>query len=156
MTSDEFQRLVAEVQKRQSELNNVEIKSAHAGTPKRLYESRATTHPSDLLLPGLNPQVSPKYPQYSVDKILDTVLATVLSTRVPTISSQTRLLRASASRNVPLGRRARQRVSAPSQFADDLLPNRRRANARAASATNPAASSTTVPGSGTVIGEDSA
>ena len=39
MTSDELQRLIAEVQQRQSELNNVEVKSAHAGTPKRLYES---------------------------------------------------------------------------------------------------------------------
>ena len=30
---------VAEVQRRQSELEAVEVKSAHGGTPQRLYES---------------------------------------------------------------------------------------------------------------------
>jgi ATP-dependent DNA helicase RecG len=39
MNHEEVQRLIAEVQHRQSELNDVEVKSAHAGTPKRLYES---------------------------------------------------------------------------------------------------------------------
>ncbi|NLY01869.1 MAG: hypothetical protein GXY83_37765 [Rhodopirellula sp.] len=39
MNREELERLIAEVQHRQSELNNVEVKSARAGTPKRLYES---------------------------------------------------------------------------------------------------------------------
>lgn len=39
MTQDDLQRLVADVQSRQSELNNVEVKSARGGTPKRLFES---------------------------------------------------------------------------------------------------------------------
>ncbi len=39
MIRDELERLIAEVQQRQSELNDVEVKSARGGTPKRLYES---------------------------------------------------------------------------------------------------------------------
>ena len=39
MTKEELERLIAEVQHRQSELNDVEVKSARAGTPKRLYEA---------------------------------------------------------------------------------------------------------------------
>jgi len=36
MTREELERLIAEVQQRQSELNDVEVKTARAGTPKRL------------------------------------------------------------------------------------------------------------------------
>jgi ATP-dependent DNA helicase RecG len=39
MNREELERLIAEVQQRQTELNNVEVKSARAGTPKRLYEA---------------------------------------------------------------------------------------------------------------------
>jgi ATP-dependent DNA helicase RecG len=39
MTRDDLQRLIAEVQSRQSELSNVEVKTARGGTPKRLFES---------------------------------------------------------------------------------------------------------------------
>jgi predicted HTH transcriptional regulator len=39
MTPEELESLIAEVQHRQSELNNVEVKSARSGTPKRLYEA---------------------------------------------------------------------------------------------------------------------
>lgn len=39
MTREELERLIAEVQHRQSELNDVEVKTARAGTPKRLYEA---------------------------------------------------------------------------------------------------------------------
>jgi len=39
MTRDELLELVAEVQKHQSELEAVEVKSARGGTPQRLYES---------------------------------------------------------------------------------------------------------------------
>jgi len=35
---EELRRLVAEVQRRQTELTNVEVKSARGGTPQRLYE----------------------------------------------------------------------------------------------------------------------
>lgn len=38
MTRDDLHRLVAEVQQRQSELDDVEVKTARGGTPKRLYE----------------------------------------------------------------------------------------------------------------------
>ncbi|MHB1559590.1 MAG: ATP-binding protein [Isosphaeraceae bacterium] len=38
MTRDDLQRLIAEVQQRQSELDDVEVKTARGGTPKRLYE----------------------------------------------------------------------------------------------------------------------
>ena len=39
MTREELRRLVEEVRQRQSELDNVEVKSARGGTPKRLFES---------------------------------------------------------------------------------------------------------------------
>src|SRR3972149_1400430 len=39
MTPEELESLIAEVQHRQSELNDVEVKSARGGTPKRLYEA---------------------------------------------------------------------------------------------------------------------
>lgn len=39
MTREELESLIAEVQHRQSELNDVEVKSARAATPKRLYEA---------------------------------------------------------------------------------------------------------------------
>jgi ATP-dependent DNA helicase RecG len=38
MTREDLQRLVAEVQQRQSELDNLEVKAARSGTPQRLYE----------------------------------------------------------------------------------------------------------------------
>ncbi len=37
MTREELRQLVAEVQRRQCELENVEVKAAHGGTPKRLF-----------------------------------------------------------------------------------------------------------------------
>jgi ATP-dependent DNA helicase RecG len=39
MTLEELRRLVEEIRQRQSELDNVEVKAAKGGTPKRLYES---------------------------------------------------------------------------------------------------------------------
>ena len=39
MTPEELRKLVEEIQQRQSELENVEVKTAKGGTPKRLYES---------------------------------------------------------------------------------------------------------------------
>ena len=39
MTLEELRQLVADVQRRRSELDNVEVKAARGGTPKRLYES---------------------------------------------------------------------------------------------------------------------
>ena len=39
MTRDELLALIAETRERQSELDNVEVKSARKGTPRRLYES---------------------------------------------------------------------------------------------------------------------
>jgi hypothetical protein len=39
MTRDELRQMVAEVKQRQSELDNVEVKTARGGTSKRLYES---------------------------------------------------------------------------------------------------------------------
>ena len=39
MNREELEHLVAEVQRRQTELNNVEVKAARAGTPRRLYEA---------------------------------------------------------------------------------------------------------------------
>lgn len=39
MTREELRQLVEELQQRQSELDNVEVKTAKGGTPKRLYES---------------------------------------------------------------------------------------------------------------------
>ena len=38
MTRNELRQLIAEVQKRQSEFDHVEVKAARGGTPKRLYE----------------------------------------------------------------------------------------------------------------------
>ncbi|TVM03205.1 MAG: hypothetical protein CV087_06450 [Candidatus Brocadia sp. WS118] len=38
MTRDELLQLIAEVKSHQSEMNNIEVKSAKEGTPKRLYE----------------------------------------------------------------------------------------------------------------------
>ena len=39
MNREELEHLVSEVQRRQTELNDVEVKTARAGTPKRLYEA---------------------------------------------------------------------------------------------------------------------
>ncbi len=39
MTKEELRAIIADVQKHQSELDSVEVKSAHQGTPQRLYES---------------------------------------------------------------------------------------------------------------------
>ncbi|MBM4090016.1 MAG: transcriptional regulator [Planctomycetes bacterium] len=39
MNREELERLIVEVQQRQTELNDVEVKSARAGTPRRLYEA---------------------------------------------------------------------------------------------------------------------
>src|SRR5919106_454842 len=38
MTRSEWQQLIADVQKRQSELANVEVKAARRGTPRRSFE----------------------------------------------------------------------------------------------------------------------
>jgi ATP-dependent DNA helicase RecG len=38
MTPNELKQLISDVQKRQSEFDHVEVKAAHGGTPKRLYE----------------------------------------------------------------------------------------------------------------------
>jgi ATP-dependent DNA helicase RecG len=38
MTLDELLQLITEVQRHQSELDNIEVKSARGGTPQRLYE----------------------------------------------------------------------------------------------------------------------
>ena len=38
MTRDELRQLIADVQRRQSKLDNVEVKAVRGGTPKRLYE----------------------------------------------------------------------------------------------------------------------
>jgi ATP-dependent DNA helicase RecG len=38
MTREELRQLIADVQRRQSELDNVEVKAARGGTPRRLYE----------------------------------------------------------------------------------------------------------------------
>jgi ATP-dependent DNA helicase RecG len=38
MTHNELKQLIAEVQKRQSEFDHLEVKAARGGTPKRLYE----------------------------------------------------------------------------------------------------------------------
>lgn len=39
MTCDELVKLIAEVQKLNSELENIEVKSANKGTPRHLHES---------------------------------------------------------------------------------------------------------------------
>jgi len=59
MTRDDLIQIIVEVQKHKSELEDVEIKSAHGGTPKRLYESlSAFANRSDggLMLFGLDEQ----------------------------------------------------------------------------------------------------
>ena len=38
MSLKELRQLIAEVQKRQSEFDHVEVKDARGGTPRRLYE----------------------------------------------------------------------------------------------------------------------
>ena len=38
MTPAELRKLVEEIQQRQSELDDVEVKAAKGGTPKRIYE----------------------------------------------------------------------------------------------------------------------
>ena len=38
MTPAELRKLVEEIQQRQSELDEVEVKTAKGGTPKRIYE----------------------------------------------------------------------------------------------------------------------
>ncbi|HEV8711951.1 MAG TPA: ATP-binding protein [Candidatus Binatia bacterium] len=57
MTLEELRQLVADVQRRRSELDNVEIKAARGGTPQRLYESLsafANRTGGGVLLFGLN------------------------------------------------------------------------------------------------------
>lgn len=57
MTLEELRQLVAEVQKRRSELDNVEVKAARGGTPRRLYEplsAFANRTGGGVLLFGLN------------------------------------------------------------------------------------------------------
>jgi ATP-dependent DNA helicase RecG len=57
MTREELQQLIAEVQKHQSELANVEVKAARGGTPRRLYEplsAFANRTGGGVLLFGLN------------------------------------------------------------------------------------------------------
>jgi ATP-dependent DNA helicase RecG len=39
MILEELRRLIADIQRHQSELDNVEVKTARGGTPKRLYEA---------------------------------------------------------------------------------------------------------------------
>jgi ATP-dependent DNA helicase RecG len=39
LTQEELQELISEVQQHQSELDDMEVKSAHKGTPQRLYET---------------------------------------------------------------------------------------------------------------------
>ena len=38
MTQEEILELISEVQQHQSELDDIEVKSAYKGTPQRLYE----------------------------------------------------------------------------------------------------------------------
>jgi ATP-dependent DNA helicase RecG len=57
MTRDESWQLITDVQTRQSELANVEVKAAHGGTPRRLYEplsAFANRTGSGILLLRLN------------------------------------------------------------------------------------------------------
>jgi ATP-dependent DNA helicase RecG len=61
MTRDDLLRLVGDVQSRQSELNNVEVKAARGGTPQRLYEplSAFANHTGGgVLVFGLNEKTS--------------------------------------------------------------------------------------------------
>jgi ATP-dependent DNA helicase RecG len=39
MTNAELKKLIADIQRRQTELDSVEVKTARGGTPKRLYEA---------------------------------------------------------------------------------------------------------------------
>jgi len=57
MTREELLELIAEVQQRQSELNDIEVKAARGGTPQRLYESLssfANRPGGGVILLGLN------------------------------------------------------------------------------------------------------
>jgi ATP-dependent DNA helicase RecG len=57
MTRDELRQIVADVQNRQSELANIEVKAARSGTPRRLHESLsafANRTGGGVLLFGLN------------------------------------------------------------------------------------------------------
>ena len=57
MTLEELRQLVADVQRRRSEFDNVEVKAARGGTPQRLYESLsafANRTGGGVLLFGLN------------------------------------------------------------------------------------------------------
>ena len=57
MTREEVRQLIADVQKRQSELTSVEVKAARGGTPQRLHESLsafANHTGGGVLLFGLN------------------------------------------------------------------------------------------------------
>ena len=57
MTRDDLKQLITELQRRQSELDNVEVKTARGGTPKRLYEALsafANRTGGGVLLFGLN------------------------------------------------------------------------------------------------------
>ncbi|NOT57435.1 MAG: transcriptional regulator [Deltaproteobacteria bacterium] len=57
MTLEELRQLVADVQRRRSELDNVEVKTARGGTPRRLYEplsAFANRTGGGVLLFGLN------------------------------------------------------------------------------------------------------
>ena len=57
MIREELESLIAEVQHRQSQLNDVDVKSARGGTPKRLYEALsgfANRTGGGVILFGLN------------------------------------------------------------------------------------------------------
>jgi ATP-dependent DNA helicase RecG len=57
MTHDELRQIIADVQRRPSELNNLEVKAARGGTPRRLYEplsAFANRTGSGVLLLGLD------------------------------------------------------------------------------------------------------
>ncbi|MBM4147120.1 MAG: AAA family ATPase [Nitrospira sp.] len=57
MTQEELQELISEVQQHQSELDDMEVKSAHKGTPQRLYEpisAFANSTSGGVILFGLN------------------------------------------------------------------------------------------------------
>jgi len=57
VTLEELRQLVADVQRRRSELDNVEVKAARGGTPRRLYEALsafANRTGGGVLLFGLN------------------------------------------------------------------------------------------------------
>lgn len=57
MTQEELQELISEVQQSQSELDDIEVKSAHKGTPQRLYEpisAFANSKSGGIILFGLD------------------------------------------------------------------------------------------------------